>query len=153
MENFSDIKNQLFNKCLEYVDHRIKNAKEALDAAKEAGNEETKSSAGDKYEVGRAMMQQEIENNELQLGEAYKLKKALNLINPAEDCQTVKLGSLVLTTNGNFYISISLGKLSIDSDDYFAISPLTPIGIKLSGLKKGDKMTFNKKDYLIQGVY
>ena len=153
MEKTTKIKDELHKRCLEYVGHRINHAREALDAAKQAGNEETKSSAGDKYEVGREMMQQEMGNNVLQLEQAYKLEKALNLINPDEDCQIVKLGSLVLTTNGNFYISISIGKLSIEKTDYFAISPLTPIGIKLSGLKKGDKMNFNKKDYLIQGIY
>ena len=51
------LKDQILNKCREYVNVRIATAKQAMDNAQQSANEEGKSSAGDKYETGRAMMQ------------------------------------------------------------------------------------------------
>lgn len=56
---------------------------EAIVAAQQASTEDTKSSAGDKYETGRAMMQQEQDRNSAQLNEANKLMVALNRISTA----------------------------------------------------------------------
>lgn len=83
----------------------------AIEHAQLAANEETKSSAGDKYETGRAMMQLEIEKQSVQLAEAMKLKHVLSQINPEKTTETIQSGSLVFTDQGNFYISISAGKL------------------------------------------
>ena len=62
-----DIKNQLYQLCCNYVNKRIDEINVIIDEAVEAANNETKSSAGDKYEVGREMMQQEIELNTARL--------------------------------------------------------------------------------------
>jgi len=55
----STIKEQLHNLCITYVQNRMQAAEDAFRAAEQASNDDTKSSAGDKYETGRAMMQQE----------------------------------------------------------------------------------------------
>ena len=55
---------------------------EAISGAQNSANEETKSSAGDKYETGRAMAQLEIEKNMTQLAEAKRLKQTLEQIAP-----------------------------------------------------------------------
>ena len=72
-----DLKEKLLKKCFEAVDERIKSAENAIISAKEASQDDTKSSAGDKYETTREMMQQEISRNEAQLYEAKKLKHSL----------------------------------------------------------------------------
>jgi hypothetical protein len=71
------IKQQLYAKCLVFVEQRIATAQEAIASAQRSANEETKSSAGDKYETGRAMAQLEIEKSTLQLAESFKLKQFL----------------------------------------------------------------------------
>ena len=48
--------------------------------AQEAANEEGKSSVGDKYETGRAMMQIERDKAAQQLDEALKLKNIIDQI-------------------------------------------------------------------------
>jgi len=57
-----------------YIDQRIDAAKKAIGEAQASANEETKSSAGDKYETGRAMMQLAIEQNSTQLAKKYFLR-------------------------------------------------------------------------------
>ena len=146
------IKQQLYNLCVTYVQNRMQEAEDAFRAAEQASNDDTKSSAGDKYETGRAMMQQEKDRNTIQLNEANKLMVALNLIGTKTTSATVETGSLVITNNGSFYLAISAGILQIDSVNYFAVSPASPIGVKLKGLKTGDGFELNGKQYLIQNI-
>ena len=62
---------------------QLEAAQLAINEAQKASNDDTKSSAGDKYETGREMAQQETNRNLAQLNEANKLKVALNQIGPA----------------------------------------------------------------------
>ncbi|MNY26466.1 hypothetical protein D3C86_1603170 [compost metagenome] len=94
-------------------------------------------------------MQQEIDRNTAQLNEALKLKQALSLIDPQQQSTVAQNGSLVITNNGNFYLSISAGAIDIDGTIYFAVSPVSPIGNKLLKLKRGDSIRFNGKDYQV----
>ncbi|ELR72209.1 hypothetical protein C900_01763 [Fulvivirga imtechensis AK7] len=146
------MKQQLYDRCKEIVEQRIRNAKEAMDSAQEAANDETKSSAGDKYETGREMMQQEMENNAVQLTEARKLREVLERINPAKKYDTVQGGSLVITNNGSFYISIGLGKITVDGKDYFAIAPTSPLGALLMEKKPKEVVEFNGRKFEIEEV-
>jgi len=148
----SDLKKELYNQCLDYVQQRMEAAQFAIDEAQKASNDDTKSSAGDKYETGRAMMQQETNRNLTQLNEANKLKVALNQINPAGTSTFAETGGLVITDNGNFYIAVSAGVLTVDGEKYFAVSPASPIGLILKGRKKDEKFSLNGKHYLVKMV-
>ena len=124
----------------------------AINEAQKASTDDTKSSAGDKYETGREMMQQETDRNMKQLNEANKLKVALNKINPAVVADKIETGSLVLTGSGNFYIAVSAGVLTVGDEKYFAISPASPIGLKLMGQKAGAEIKLNDKIYHVKTV-
>jgi len=130
-----------------YIQKRMDEAEMAFKAAEQASNDDTKSSAGDKYETGRAMMQQEKDRNTTQLNEANKLMVALNHISTKGNSATAETGSLVITDNGKFYIAISAGILIVNGESYFAVSPASPIGIKLKGLKAGGGFELNGKRY------
>jgi hypothetical protein len=147
-----DIKEELHKQCTAYVQKRMDEAEKAFKAAEQASNDDTKSSAGDKYETGRAMMQQEKDRNTTQLNEANKLMVALNRISAKGSSAIADTGSLVITDNGKFYIAISAGILTVDGESYFAVSPASPIGIKLKGLKVGDGFDLNGKGYKVEGV-
>ena len=148
----NDIKNRLFNLCMAYVDERITNASEAIAAARDSSNDDTKSSAGDKYETGRAMMQQDIDRQTLQLGEAQKLKIFLERREPENQSDTVQNGSLVYTNHGVFYLAISIGQVDLDGNSYYVISGSSPIGAQLINQPPGAKVSFNGRDYKIQSI-
>lgn len=147
-----EIKKQLYIYCLNFAENRIRTSEQAIISAQEAAANDTKSSAGDKYETTREMMQQEISRNQTQLHEARKLKHALSTFNPEKEHQIIQTGSLALTDNGNFFISISAGQISLEVNIYFAISPVSPMGKALTGLKKGDEFKFNNKSFKILDV-
>ncbi len=146
------VKHQLHALCLSYIEERIANALQAIQAVQASANEETKSSAGDKYETGRAMAQLEIEKNSTQLAESQKLKLTLSQIDPNKTTNAIQKGSLVNTNQGKFYISIPAGKFTIAGENYFAISPSSPIAQKLLGLKTGDQFSFNKKEFDVEQI-
>lgn len=144
------IKKQLFEACKNYVENRLKTIRDAMADAQSSANSETKSTAGDKHDTSRAMMQLAAEQNGKHLAEAEKLEQTLHLLDTENTYKTVKFGSLVQASNGNFYIAISAGKIELDGIVYFAISPGSPIGQALNGLKEGDSATFNGNKIIIQ---
>jgi transcription elongation GreA/GreB family factor len=152
MEGSEKIKKELYERCLDLVEQRIVNASQAMQAAQEAANAEEKSSAGDKYETGRAMAQLERDNAAQLLNEAVILKNTLNSINLKSSTSQVAVGSLVTTDHNHFFIAISLGKLSSANLDFFVIAPSTPIGRMLIGLRVGNQFTFNKQVHTIREI-
>jgi transcription elongation GreA/GreB family factor len=145
-------KQSLYTRCEQYVRQRIDTAQEAMASAQESANSESKSSAGDKYETGRAMAQLERDRHAQLLAEARKVEQELTRLNIEKTYETVQPGSLVMTNRGTFFISISAGKLTIDTIDYFAVSPASPIATTLSGHKAGDAVTFNNVTYQIVSI-
>jgi transcription elongation GreA/GreB family factor len=147
-----NIKSQLLALCNDYVNQRIANSKQAMDDAQAAANEEGKSSAGDKYETGRAMAQIERDKAAQQLDEALKLKNILDGLDSSIVNDSVRLGSVVETTGSNFYIAISAGKFSIDEKEYLVVSPNSPIGKLLLSLKVGDTFRFNNREEIVSQI-
>lgn len=74
------LKEALLAHCFAFVEKRIDTAKTALADAQDASNDDTKSSAGDKYETGREMMQQEIVRNTRLLADATAQGQVLQLL-------------------------------------------------------------------------
>ncbi|MEJ2879978.1 3-oxoacyl-ACP synthase [Pedobacter sp. GR22-6] len=147
------IKETLYQLCLEFIEQRIQTAETALEQAREASNDDTKSSAGDKYETSREMMQQDIDRNKRLLMDAQENMRILKAVEiNTEKSDRVKHGSLVATDQGWFYISVSAGHLVAEGKDVFAISPASPIGKLLLDRKKGDAFSFNGKEYQIEGL-
>jgi hypothetical protein len=94
----------------------------------------------------------EQEKSSMQLQEALELKRALLTINPNLTATTISKGSVVFTNKGNFYIAIAAGKIQIDTETYFAVSPASPIAIALTGYKKKQQVNFNGQVYTIHNV-
>jgi len=138
------IKQQLLNACAEYVKLRANTVDKIIADNKKGLLSETKSSAGDKHETGRAMLQLEMEKAGQQLTSINQMKIVLSRIqiNPTS---VVKLGSLIITDNANYFLAISAGEILVEGMTYFAISPGSPIGKLLLGKQVGDTVNFTKK--------
>ena len=147
-----ELKASLYQLCLKFINERIQTAETALQQARGASNDDTKSSAGDKYETSREMVQQDIDRNKRLLMDAEENQKVLNSIKDVQYSQSARNGSLVLTDQGSFYLSVSAGQLHLNDKTFFAISPVSPIGKLLLGKQKGDKFDFNGKKFLIKEV-
>ncbi len=146
------MKNKLLERLHELIDLQISNSKNAMDAAQESAMSDGKSSAGDKFETSRAMGHRDRDMYANQLALALNEKAILYKINTETDHQFITLGSLVETTLGIFFISISMGKIQFENGLYFAVSPQAPVCKDMIGKSVGDTFLVNGKGYGILGV-
>lgn len=147
------LKVELINFCANLVDKKLETIKLAMAQAREGANNETKSSAGDKHETGRAMMQFEQEKLSQQLLEAEKMKDQLAKINFEIVSETIRMGSLVATNRGNYFLSVALGKIEIEKQTVFIISHQAPLTTQLLGKKLNDTFVFNQQTFQILGIF
>ena len=145
-------KQQLYNACLQFVEDRFKTIQNTIYGIQESLTSETKSSAGDKHETGRAMLQLEREKAGNQLAEIQKVKTQLSKIDIQKASEVIGLGSLVYTNQYNYFIAISAGQLTAESESFYAISADTPIGKLLMGNSAGDKIEFRQQIFVIKNV-
>lgn len=134
------------------LDEKVAAAQRDLIAATESRNSDTKSSAGDKHETGRAMMQREVDNAGLQFQKALHLKNDLEQIDFDTKHNEVQPGSLVITDRGNFIFSVALGKISFADTEFYAISSASPIGQALIGTERGGKSAFQGKEIQVLNI-
>ena len=153
MKNAREIKLALYNELLKIVENKISDAQTAITSARESRDSDTKSSAGDKYETGRAMVQQEIDNNEIQLVKAIGQRHELLQLEITKDHHVVEPGCLVVTNHEKYFISIAMGKLTVSGDVFYAISLASPVGIAIKDKRKGDSINFQGRSLVIKEVH
>ncbi|RZL13757.1 MAG: 3-oxoacyl-ACP synthase [Pedobacter sp.] len=151
--DIKELRSRLYLLCNEFVEMRIQTAQTALQQAQEAANDDTKSSAGDKFETTREMMQQELDRNKRLLFDAQMQQNLLRKIESATTSDTVKHGSIIHTSEGSFFLSISAGQIMANGKGYMAISPASPIGNLFLGKLTGAAFEFNGRNYKILEVY
>jgi hypothetical protein len=151
--NYAEFKKVYNTHCLETVGERLTTIEKNLDSLMDAKRNETKSSAGDKYETSRAMIQNEEELYKRQRAETSKILEQLLRIDPDKVCNYVEPGALVILPSGLFYVGAGMGKLVVNKIDCFAISLSSPIGQALKAKKAGETMKFQEEDVMILNVY
>lgn len=125
---------------------------EALIAETRASSNDTKSSMGDKYETGREMLQQEINNLQRQLNETLNQQSIIQKIN-GEPSGKVQNGALVRTDKGLFYISASLGEITLDNQKMMTVSSESPLVKAMFGKKAGETFTINNIHQTIENIW
>ncbi|UMB59770.1 GreA/GreB family elongation factor [Lutibacter sp. A80] len=148
MKNYLKIKQQLLEHCFYFVQQKSTVISQSIASNKNDLFSETKSSAGDKHETGRAMIQLEMEKASQQLAEITAMNTVLNKVTIDKPTKVICLGSLIKTTKGTYFLAISVGKILIENVAYFIISAQSPIGKQLLGQKVGATLAFNNAEIL-----
>lgn len=97
------------------------------------------------------MAQLEIEKASGQLAEAKKLLQALEQL-PQTKSEVIRLGSVVYTNQGNYFLSVPAGELLYDGVSYVALSPSSPLGAALMGKGAGSNIFFKQREFIIKEV-
>lgn len=145
-------KEKLIQCLLNLVEEKITTAKAEIESAREAQQNETKSSAGDKYETSREMMTQEIEKHSKSLADAEGQRNLLFHVSTLKSSSDVELGSWVETNHGCYFLATGMGSITIDALKTQTISLQSPIGKTLLNKKQGDCFEFNGKQFIILNV-
>ncbi|MDQ0593166.1 transcription elongation GreA/GreB family factor [Chryseobacterium ginsenosidimutans] len=125
---------------------------ENLIAETRASSNDTKSSMGDKYETGREMLQQEINNLQRQLNETLGQQSLIHKIN-GEPSLKVQNGALVKTDKGLFYISASIGEIVLENQKIMTVSAESPLVKAMAGLSKGQVFSINNVNQTVEEVW
>ena len=147
------LKKNLFEHCANHLNNNLLLFEKRKLELLEALESESKNSAGDKHETGRAILQLEREK----LGEQIKkTERNLQLLLPLKNhipTEKVSVGTVVKTSHFNYYIAISSPTLIVEQEEYYCISALSPIGKLLLGKKVGETILFNNITSTITGIF
>ncbi len=146
------LKEALYQQCEDFVITRLQTIQTTISSHQKSLRSETKSSAGDKHETGRAMLQLEMEKAGQQLSAVQQMQQTLAKINSSKPSTNIALGSVIKTSSAYYYLGISAGELTIKETVYFAISPSSPIGKLLMGKKVEDTFIWRGKEIKIDRV-
>ena len=98
------------------------------------------------------MLQIEQANTRGQLKDVLDKKIALEKINPSISANKIVNGSLIKTNHGYLFMSIALGKATIEGITITALSAQSPLGIKLMGSTTGNIAEINNINYIIESI-
>lgn len=146
------LKEELYQQCLEHVNERLQTITQTIQSNQKALTSETKSSAGDKHETGRAMLQLEMEKAGQQLQSIQQMKDTLARIDLSKKSGVAVLGSIIETNLGTYFLSVSVGQVQVESKTFFAISTSSPIGKLLLGKREGEELVWNGKKIQINKI-
>lgn len=148
-----EIKIQLLEACKKQLASRREAVDSILANVAQSLREETKSSAGDKHETGRAMLQLERENAGKQLAEIEKLEAILNRVSLEVSEGPVHLGCVVKTSQANYFICIPAGEITIHSTNFYAIGATSPVGQRLLSKGEGDEVSFRESTFKVYSIF
>lgn len=146
-------KQQLYNQCTALIQKKRLQIEGSIALLQASLSSESKSTAGDKHETGRAMIQLEREKLGNQLKQLELQEAVLRKIQTDKNSNLVVLGSYVETGNMHYYLSISLGEIMLENKKVYAISSQSPIGALLLGKKEGESIVFNGKTSVIKAIH
>ena len=150
MEISPELKMSLHTECYQQTKNKLDLLQEQVAQLKEAGQGESKSSMGDKYETGRAMAQLELDKIMLQLHQVNQQLKVLSELQPKKKCTRIEHGTLVKTSQGYFYLATGLGMVKYLDQSFFVISAGSPLGKALIDQQSGATVQLNGRSILIQ---
>lgn len=142
----------LLNQCIAEVKQKVLEVFKGINQAQESLESDTKSSAGDKYETAREMIQQDLNRYHEQLDKTQRDLSILQRLDINFTHSNVQLGSLVITDLAFYFIAVSLGRTVSEGESIMVISPLSPIGRLLIGKSVGEQIYFNGKEQMILDI-
>lgn len=145
-------KQHLLAHCLTLVEETISGLNAHMHELIRDAENDSKSTAGDKHETGRAMMQLAREQLGKQLLEAEHKRASLSRIDGQAKHSQIAEGSLVTTSDNILFIAAPIGKIRFEEKDVFVITVQSPLGKLLLGKKAGDIVSFNQRNITILHV-
>lgn len=143
MDDILSLKQAIFEHCRKLVDQKLLLLNTAYVESRAALESEAKSTAGDKHETGRAMIQLEQEKMSRQYSETEKLKNVLLRVPFDKAFDRVQSGALVQLNGTLYFIAIGLGKITVREQTVFVMAPASPLAQLMLGKMENEEIHFN----------
>jgi len=144
---------EVINYCLSLVETKLLELKTQNNLIQQSANNETKSSAGDKYETARAMAQLEMDKLQRQIWEQEKIQQSLQNVLQYSNFELVRNGALLVCNQFSILIAASIGEIFYENTRYLILSSESPLAKKLMNLKAGDAFDFLNEKVEIKAIY
>lgn len=145
-------KKDLFESISKTISEKITTLQVDIADLQKGMTEDSKSSAGDKFETAREMAQQELVKLSTQLNEQQRLKSLIDN-QSGEPRDRVQLGAVVQTNKGLFLIGIPIGNTIFNGKNIIGIGLGAPLGQLLLHKKKANEVMFNQQKFVIEEIY
>lgn len=136
------IKTAVYHHCESYLRQKAKGYLSQDQSLLESLDSEGKSSAGDKHETGRAMIQLEREKLAQQRERNDQDIKTLDALKNKTTTVHIAPGALVNTSLASYFLAVPADAFSHNDKKIYCISPQSPIGQLLLGKKAGEFFSF-----------
>lgn len=144
-------KQKILNICIQKQEEQVENFDNRVASMKSDINDKTYSaSQSDDRKAGKTEMLRIYEKEPAFSTTDLDYLKSLN---PTAGYSTVQPGTLDITNDLLFFITISTEKFEIDGKTAVGISARAPIYKAMQGLTKGETFKFNESEYLIEKLY
>ena len=131
----------------------MQDARSAMEELSSSLGKETKSTAGDKHETGRAMVQREMEQAGGRLARCEAMQAVASRLDLDRARTSVGPGAIVVSGDARLLIGVGLGPFEVPGLGRFqAISADAPIAMALSGGKAGERREFRGRPWVIESV-
>ncbi len=147
-------KERIIQAFKEKLQDSLQSLQDAITQTEQALQDETKSSAGDKYETSREMLQADLDRLESQ---RKTLQNSLSLFSNNQENTGISSGSIaeisIDSQSHTLYIGPPIGNLQIENLEIRSISVASPLGNVLLGKLPQEEFTWNGKSIRILNCY
>ena len=145
------VKAEVLDQCIALLQEQLSGIQDQINALKADLGSETKSSAGDKHETGRAMIQLEQERLGAQYSAAKKQWEVLQRI-PKENTDRIVLGALARISDRWYYFATGMGSVTVSHTEVMVIGLTSPLAQALKGMPVDGSAQFRGNLYRVQEV-
>jgi succinyl-CoA synthetase beta subunit len=145
-----EVKAKLLFKCITQQTEVISQLQQEIAEAQKQANDYGQPK--DRYDAFRTKLMRQIELYAKQLDKATIVINTLQKIDIEKELKKVEFGALIITNKQKLFVSAGLGKVNLDGEIYYAISPQVPIFVALKEKRKGDEVIFNGIKLIISDI-
>ncbi len=146
-----DLKKRLLEVCINRQQETAAELQHEVDETLRLSNEY--GAPKDRYDPFRTKLMNQNNLFAKQLSQANTLLVTLQKIPVDREITTVEFGAIVITNKQKLFVSVGMGKIMLDGETFYAISPQVPIFQAMRGKKAGDTFIFNGQTFEIKDVF
>jgi hypothetical protein len=144
-------KERLLARCIEIKEESVANIQAAMEDAQQSANEY--GAPKDRYDSFRAQLMRKRDMLAQQLSQVEEELRFLRQVKPAVASTKVEHGALVVLNSQILYVLIGLGKVIIDENTVYVVSPVVPLVEAMKNLKPGNSFSFRGQTMTIKEIY
>lgn len=146
------LKQKIVHHHIVLLQDKIDVFRDMISGLAEDAQNDAKGSAGDKHETALSMMHLEQEKISAKLQESIQMKSVLEKIDTTLVTTKIAVGSVIKTNGIYLFMSAALPKISIEGITIIALSPQSPLGLKLMGGSVGETFEINNSKYTVESI-